>query len=418
MARADAIRDFAAGVRAAIDELSRADSRNGGFRIGAARNGVLKGAQSLEFFAGLAPTLTGVTIPASTDHLHYTVREPFGAVGVITAFNHPTLFATARTAAAMVAGNTVVLKPAEQTPLSAIRIGEIALEHLPPGVFNVVPGRASTGLALVKHPLVRRIGFTGSAETALRIQAAAAESGVIKRLSFQLGGKNPLILLPDADLDRAVAGAVEGMNLANVVGQSCGSTSRVFVHRSIHDEFVERVAARFGALRFGLPEDDATELGPLVSEAQRGRVERYVDLGRAEGARVIAGGHRPESPFDAGFYYPATLFDGVDPSMRLAQEEIFGPVLSVVSWTDEADMLRAVNQVRYGLTASIYTRDLVAAHRLAGQVESGYVWVNAVERRWIGVPFGGFKDSGTSTEYSADELLAYSLTKSVNISLV
>lgn len=417
LARADLVRAFAASVREHAEELARLDSRNGGFRLAAARLGPLKGSQTLDYFAGLAPTIGGSTVPASTDHLHYTVREPFGVVGVITAFNHPTLFATARTAAALVAGNCVVLKPAEQTPLSAIRLGELANEHLPAGVFNVVPGRAETGTALVRHPLVRRVAFTGSVDTALRIQAIAAESGTVKRLSFQLGGKNPLIVLPDADLTRAVDAAVDGMNLANVVGQSCGSTSRAFVHRSIHGAFVEQVAARFSDIQFGFPQDEAAGLGPLISDAHRQRVERHVETGRREGARMVTGGERGQTPFDAGFYYRPTLFDQVDSGMQIGRDEIFGPVLSVIEWTDEDDMLRAVNDSRFGLTASIFTRDLVSAHRLAARVESGYVWVNTVERRWIGVPFGGFKDSGTSTEYAADELLAFSLVKSVNVSL-
>lgn len=417
LGRAELVRGFAASVREHAEELASLDSRNGGFRLASARLGPLKGSQTLDYFAGLAPTIGGSTIPASTDHLHYTVREPFGVVGVITAFNHPTLFATARTAAALVAGNCVVLKPAEQTPLSAIRLAELAAEHLPAGVFNVVPGRAETGTALVRHPLVRRIAFTGGVDTALRIQTTAAESGTVKRLSFQLGGKNPLIVLPDADLSRAVDAAVDGMNLAAVVGQSCGSTSRAFVHRSIHEAFVEQVAARFSAIQFGFPGDEAAGLGPLISDAHRQRVERHVETGRREGARLVTGGERGQTPFDTGFYYRPTLFDQVDGGMQIGRDEIFGPVLSVIEWTDEDDMLRAVNDVRFGLTASIFTRDLVAAHRLAARVESGYVWVNTVERRWIGVPFGGFKDSGTSTEYSAEELLAFSLVKSVNISL-
>ena len=415
--RAGAIREFAKAIRTHASELAELDSRNGGFPIDAARLGPEKGADCLDFFAGLGPELRGTTIPASTDHLHYTVREPFGVVGVITAFNHPTLFATARIAAALVAGNCVVLKPAEQTPLSAMRIGELAAEVLPAGVLNVVTGGATTGSALVSHPDVPRIGFTGSVDTALRIQETAARSGRIKRLSFQLGGKNPLIVMPDADLHRAVAGAVEGMNLSKVAGQSCGSTSRAFVHASIHDEFVERVATEFTNLRLRWPHEEGDGLGPLVSANQRDRAEQYVEIARHENARVVAGGRRPAAPFDRGFYYPATLLDRVSQGMRVAQEEVFGPVLAVIPWTDETDMLSAVNSVRYGLTASIYTRDLATAHRLAASVEAGYVWVNTVERRWIGVPFGGFKDSGTSTEYSVDELFGYSMIKSVNVAL-
>jgi betaine-aldehyde dehydrogenase len=207
------------------------------------------------------------------------------------------------------------------------------------------------------------------------------------------------------------------MNLVNVVGQSCGSTSRAFVHHSVHDEFVERVASRFEELSFGWPQDESAGLGPLISDAHRRRVESHVEVGRQQGARLVTGGRRGEAPFDAGYYYRPTVFDAVTGSMQLGRDEIFGPVLSVIGWSDEDEMLHVVNDVRFGLTASIFTRDLVAAHRLAARVESGYVWVNTVERRWIGVPFGGFKDSGTSTEYSAEELQAYSLIKSINISL-
>jgi 2-formylbenzoate dehydrogenase len=382
------------------------------------RRGAQQGARTLGYFAGLALQVGGETIPATPDHLHYTVREPFGVVGTIVPFNHPTLFATARTAAPLVAGNAVVLKPAHQTPLSALRLQELANEHLPAGVFNVLTGGAPTGSALVRNRFVRRIGFTGGLSTARQVARDAAKSEVVKRVTYELGGKNAMVILPDIDPDVGAAAAVEGMNLARVAGQSCGSTSRVFVHDAIREAVVERIAERLADMRFGPPEEEATELGSLVSEQQRERVERYVRIGTQEGARLVHGGHRPTTPpFDRGFYFEPTLFDRVDPTMTIAQEEIFGPVLALIGWNDEASMLAAVNGTSYGLTASIYTKDLQAAHRLASAIEAGYIWINDVEKRWVGVPFGGQKDSGTGTEYSMEELISYTQNKTVSVSL-
>jgi len=418
VARGDAVAAFGQAVAAHADELAAIDARNAGNPITGMRRGAQQGARTLRYFAGLALQLTGETIPATPDHLHYTLREPFGVVAVITPFNHPTLFATARTAAPLVAGNAVVLKPAHQTPLSALRLQEIADAHLPRGVFNVVTGAAPTGSALVRHSQVRRIGFTGGVETALRIAADAAASGRVKRISYELGGKNAMVILPEVDLEVAAAAAVEGMNLTRVAGQSCGSTSRLFVHDSIREPLQERVVERLTKLRFGPPEEESTEIGSLVSAQQRERVERYVRLGQEEGARLVVGGRRPtKAPFDRGYYFPPTLFDAVRPEMTIMREEIFGPVLSVIGWTDEAQMLSAVNSSPYGLTASIYTNDLTAAHRLAGGIEAGYLWINDVEKRWIGVPFGGQKDSGTGTEYSIEELFSYTQNKTVSINL-
>jgi betaine-aldehyde dehydrogenase len=418
MVRAERVRAFAQTVREHQDELATIDARNTGNPIRWTRFGVQKGSGVLDFFGGLAIGLAGRTIPATADHLHYTVREPFGVVGVITAFNHPTLFATGRIAAPLIAGNCVVLKPAEQTPLSAIRLAQLALQHFPDGVFNVVTGGALPGDALVRHSGVKRINFTGSLSTALRIQASAADSGAIKRLGLQLSGKNPLIVLPDVDVDIAAGAAIEGMNLHKVMGQSCGSTSRAFVPKELYADFVTAVSERLGCLRIGDPLDESTELGALISAHQRDRVESYVAAGVSDGAKLITGGRRPQQlDLIPGFYYEPTLFGEVRPTMRIAQEEIFGPVLSVIPWSDEDHMLRAVNAVRYGLTASIYTNDLRAAHRVAAAVDAGYIWVNDVEKRWVGVPFGGFKDSGTSTEFSIEELDANSQLKAISITL-
>lgn len=414
--RARRVVAFADGVIAAADELARLDARNGGHPIRWTRFGALKGAETLKYFAGLALEVGGRTVPATPDHLHLTMREPYGVVAVITAYNHPTMFATARTAAALVAGNAVVVKPAEQTPLSALRLAQLADEHLPPGVFNVVTGRAEAGRALVAHRDVRRVNFTGSTTTALRIQADAAASGHLKRLGFQLSGKNPLIIMPDTGADEAAEAAVEGMNVFKVMGQSCGSTSVAYVHASRLRAFEASVADRLQALRPGDPEDESTQIGALVTAAHRDRVESFVDGARAAGAKVLAGGSRPsDRELSNGFFYLPTALADVDPSMAVFRQEIFGPALSIIGWDDETELLELVNGSDYGLTASIYTHDLDAALRMARAVEAGYIWVNDVEKRWIGVPFGGYKDSGTSTEFSGEELLANTQLKTVSI---
>jgi acyl-CoA reductase-like NAD-dependent aldehyde dehydrogenase len=414
--RAQHVLAFADAVEAAADELALLDARNGGHPIRYTRMGALKGADTLRYFAGIALEQGGRTIPATTDHLHMTVREPFGVVGVITAYNHPTMFASARTAAAMVAGNAVVVKPAEQTPLSALRLAEIAADHLPAGLFNVIPGRSETGRALVTHPRVRRINFTGSTATALRIQADAAASGSLKRLGFQLSGKNPLIVMPDASPAEASQAAVDGMNLYKVMGQSCGSTSIAYVPAAMQAAFEEAVGARLSALRPADPEDAATEVGALVSAAHRDRVEGMVQAATDAGARIVAGGRRPDDADLAdGYYYLPTALANLAPDAPIRHTEVFGPVLSVVPWSTEAELLEMVNASAYGLTAAIYSHDLDAALRVAQQVEAGYVWVNDVEVRWVGVPFGGYKDSGTSIEFSGEELLANSQQKTISI---
>lgn len=414
--RAQKVTAFADAVQAAASELALLDAINGGHPIRWTRIGALKGADTLRYFAGLALETSGRTIPASPDHLHLTIREPFGVVGVITAYNHPTMFATARTAAALVAGNAVVVKPAEQTPLSGLRLAEIAAEHLPPGVFNVIPGRAATGRALVVHPDVRRVNFTGSTPTALRIQVDAAESGHLKRLGFQLSGKNPLVVLPDTDPDEAAAAAVEGMNLFKVMGQSCGSTSVAYLHADRLDAFRDALAARLGRLQPGDPEAESTELGALVTAGHRDRVESMVQGAVASGARVIVGGERPSDPaLGEGYFYLPTALDGIDRSMSILGDEVFGPVLCLVPWTDETSLLETLNASRYGLTAAIYSHDLDAALRVAKGVEAGYIWINDVEKRWVGVPFGGYKDSGTSSEFSTEELIAATQQKTISI---
>lgn len=413
--RQAALLAWAAEIRARLDEVARVDAIDSGTPIRTMRAGATKGLEYIEYYANLASELHGETIPATPHGLHYTVREPFGVVAVIIPFNHPAYFAMSKTAPALAAGNTVVLKPAEQTPLSAGIIAEAAQKALPPGVFNVVQGDAAVGQALVSQPGVHRIHFTGGVKTGLAVQAGAAASGWIKHVTLELGGKNPLIVFPDADPQKAAHAAVVGMNFTRNQGQSCGSTSRLFVHRSIADEVVKRACELAAEIRLGMPEREDTQMGSLVSREHQQRVLGYVERGRAEGARLRLGGHAGDGEFAAGAFVVPTIFDQVRPDMTIAREEIFGPVLSVLEWTDEDEMFRLVNDTEYGLTAAIYTNDVSTAIRAAARVESGYVWINGVETRWRGVPFGGYKNSGIGAEHSFAELESYTRTKAVNV---
>ncbi|HZA15027.1 MAG TPA: aldehyde dehydrogenase family protein, partial [Myxococcaceae bacterium] len=317
-------------------------------------------------------------------------------------------------APALVAGNTVILKPAEQTPLSALWMGKLAQECLPPGVVNVVTGDGPTcGGALVSHKDVRRIAFTGSVETGRAITRAAG----IKALSLELGGKNPLIIFPDVDVEKAAAAAVAGMNFTVSQGQSCGSNSRVFLHRSIRAKFVEAVLARSDRIAIGLPEMESTQMGPVITRAHYQRVMNYIEAGKREGARLLrGGGHAPGEQLRKGYFIDITLFDGVRHGMTIEREEIFGPVMCILDWDDEVKMLEEVNDTNYGLCANIWTNDISRALRLADAVEAGYVWINGHGgKRFKGAPFGGFKDSGIGREHSIHELLSYTQIKNVNV---
>lgn len=413
--RAARVQALADAIIEHAEELALLDVAENGSPIREMRSDAHAAAASLRYFAGLALELRGETIPGDADHLDYTLREPFGVVGRIIPFNHPLMFAAGKIAAPLIAGNTVIIKPSEHTSLSALRLGELARDILPAGVLGVVTGYGDeAGDALVTHPEIRRLAFTGSAEIGRMIQQRAA-SLVVKSVTLELGGKNPMVILPDARLDLAIQGALRGMNFT-WQGQSCGSTSRLLVHRSIHDRFIEQLAERIGSLRSGWPTDEETDTGAIVHRRQYEKVLSYLELGRQEGARVVVGGGRVEDPaFAAGMFLRPTLFDHVAPDSRLAREEIFGPVLAAMPFDTFDEAVRIANSVSYGLTASIYTNSLNAAHRFARDVEVGYVWVNNVGRHYPGTPFGGVKDSGVGREESLEELVSYTQTKNVNI---
>jgi betaine-aldehyde dehydrogenase len=415
--RAACLTKLADLISAAADELALLDVLDNGSPIREMRNDAHIAVAQLRYFAGIAPQARGETIDTGPGRLNYTLRQPFGVVGRIIPFNHPLMFAATKIAAPLVAGNTVIVKPSEHTSLSALRLADMLAEAFPPGVVNVITGYgAEAGEALVRDPEVRRLAFIGSVEIGRSIQRAAAES-TVKTVSLELGGKNALSVFPDADLDLAVEGALRGMNFT-WQGQSCGSTSRLLVHESIHREFADRLAEQVDALRSGLPSDEATDTGAIVHKAQFEKVLSYLDIGREEGAKVLAGGGQVEvEGLEEGMFVRPTVFDDVDPNGRLAQEEIFGPVLAVMPFADYDEAIAIANSVSYGLTGSVYTRDLATAHRYAEDVEAGYVWVNDSSKHFIGVPFGGVKNSGVGREESLEELLSYTEPKNVNVRL-
>lgn len=409
------VAELARAVDEHADELAGLDVADNGSPIREMRRDAGIAAGLLRYFAGLALHQLGDTVPGEHGRLNYTVREPYGVVGRIIPVNHPLMFAAGRLAAPLVAGNTVVLKPSEHTSLSALRLGELVGRILPPGVVNIVTGTgAEAGDALVAHPGVRRIAFTGSVPAGRAIQRRAA-THVVKTVTLELGGKNPLVVFPDADLDAAVDGAVRGMNFT-WQGQSCGSTSRLLVHSTLHRELVDRLAARIATLVSGPPDEESTDIGAIVNQRQYDKVTGYIALGQAEGARLVTGGGRPDDPaLSAGLYLRPTLFDGVSPGSRLAQEEIFGPVLAAITFDTYEQAVSIANAVSYGLTASVYTRDLRTAHRFARDVQAGYVWVNDASTHFPGTPYGGVKDSGVGREEGYQELLSYTQLKNVNV---
>jgi betaine-aldehyde dehydrogenase len=331
-------------------------------------------------------------------------------------FNHPAMFACARLGAALVAGNTVILKPSELAPLSTLAIAELTAGLFPDGVVNAIVGGPATGAALVAHPGVLRISFTGSTATALRIQAAAAASGRVKTLSFELGGKNPIVVFPDVDIDEAAAAVVRGMNYTRVQGQSCGSTSRLVIHQSIADAVLERVAALVAKIRIGRPGDPATEMGSMISRAARDRCLAVVERAVGDGARLVAGGRIPDDPeLRAGAFVEPTVLDRVEPSSGIACEEVFGPVLAALTFDTEDEAVELANLGQYGLTAAVWTADIDRALRVVGRLEAGYVWVNDVETRYPAMPFGGWRDSGVGVEHGLEEILSFTRLRSINI---
>ncbi|GAA4886218.1 aldehyde dehydrogenase family protein [Pseudonocardia benzenivorans] len=416
--RAAVIRRFALVLQEHARELGLLDAADVGNPISAMIGDVAMAARWLEYQTGVAFEVKGSTLPSMSRSWLLTRREPYGVVGRIIPYNHPILFAAGKIGAPVVMGNTLVLKVPDQAPLSALFMAELAAEIFPPGVLNVISGTgAVTGDALVRHPEVKRIALIGSVPTGQRVQAAAA-GAAIKHVSLELGGKNAMIVCPDADLDAVIEGAAFGMNCHWCQGQSCGSTTRLFLHEDVHDEVLERLVERLRMIRMGDPLDPATEMGCLVSEQQFDKVISYIAVGHEDGARLVTGGGRPTAPELAdGFFVEPTVFADVDMGMRIAQEEIFGPVLSVLRWRDIDDVVAQANAVPYGLTGAVWTRDIQTALSVADRLDTGYVWVNGSGSHFLGAPFSGHKNSGTDSEEGIEELESFTQMKTVNITV-
>lgn len=410
--RAEQLRAIADVVEAHIDELAAIDATDGGNPVTGMRGDVRRAVEEVRYYAGLGGELKGETIPWTPGQWGQTFREPYGVVGRITAYNHPLQFALTKVAAPLIAGNTVVHKPSEHTSVSALRLADLVADVLPAGVLNVVTGTGlDVGAPLVEHPDVPRISFTGGVPTGRAILRSAAER--IKHVSLELGGKNPMVVCPDVDLDAAAVAAVSGMGLRRSTGQSCQSTSRILVHESIAAELTDRLIAQIEALRIGDPSDDGVEVGPLAFRAHYERVLQYIQVGRDEGARVLTGGGRPKG-INGGYFVAPTVFADVTPDMRIAKEEIFGPVIGIMTWRDEEEVIAMANGVDYGLTANIWTQDLGRAYRLARAIEAGTQWINgAAGARPVGVPFGGYKQSGLGREACLSEALSFTREKSL-----
>ena len=399
---------------ARLDEFARLETAHNGKTLFESKIEVGMTVQTLRYYAGWADKIAGATLPADGPFFIYTLREPVGVIGAIVPWNFPLNIASWKFAPALAAGCTIVLKPASETPLTALLFGEIALEAgLPPGAFNVVAGDGSTaGAALVRHPDVDKISFTGSTEVGRGIMRAAADTN--KRITLELGGKSPNVVFADADLKAAARGVQTGIFYGK--GEVCAAGSRLLVERAVHDPLVELLAEGARKLTPGDPLDKNTRLGALVSKRQQANVLGYIERGKAEGATLVAGGNAVR-PGGRGHFVEATVFDGVTPEMTIAREEIFGPVLAVLSFDDVEHGLRLANETIYGLAAGIWTRDIAKAHRAARAVRAGTVWVNTYNFYDPGAPFGGFKASGFGRDLGTEALDGYLETKTVWVGL-
>ncbi|MDE0664263.1 MAG: 5-carboxymethyl-2-hydroxymuconate semialdehyde dehydrogenase [Acidimicrobiaceae bacterium] len=399
-------------IVARAGEIAAVESVDTGQAIRFMSSAALRGAENFRFFADRAPAASdGLALP-SAHHLNYTSRRAIGPVGVITPWNTPFMLSTWKIAPALAAGCTVVHKPAEWSPLTACLLAEIALDAgLPPGVLNVVHGIGETaGRALTEHPDIAAIAFVGESATGSAIQAQSAAT--LKRLHFELGGKNPVIVFDDADLDRALDAVV--FMIYSLNGERCTSSSRLLVQGSIYDDFVERLAAKLRSIPVGHPLDPATVIGPLIHRRHCDKVRSYIELASAEGATVVEGTGWDDAPEDGNFVAPV-LFTGATNNMRIAREEIFGPALTAIAFDDEADAVATANDTDYGLAAYVWTGDVGRAHRVAGAVDAGMVWVNSQNVRHLPTPFGGTKRSGIGRDGGDWSFDFYMETKNVAV---
>ena len=370
----------------------------------------------IRYFAGMADKVEGATIPLDRlSVLNYTVPEPLGVVAIITPWNSPVFLTMMAAAPALAAGNTVVVKPSEVTSASMLAVAELAAGvGFPPGVFNVITGLGDTGKALVEHPLVDKISLTGGVEAGRAVGQAAAQR--FTPVTLELGGKSANIVFEDANLDAAESGVLAGIFAA--AGQTCVAGSRAYVHKSVYDELAQRLIARAGDIRIGNPMDPDTQMGPIATKAQLEKVSSFVERARAEGGEIVAGGQAAEVPgHEDGFFWQPTIVANAGPDSYLAQNEVFGPVLALFPFSSEEEVLKAANSTRYGLAAGLWTRDVSRAHRVAGQLDAGTVWVNMYRAMAPQSPFGGYKESGVGRQNGIDAIREYVQTKSIWVEL-
>ncbi|PTB21873.1 betaine-aldehyde dehydrogenase [Trinickia symbiotica] len=404
-------------LRARNDELAELEMRDTGKPIAETRAvDIVTGADVIEYYAGLVMAIEGQQIPLRDESFVYTRREPLGVTAGIGAWNYPIQIACWKSAPALAAGNAMIFKPSEVTPLSALKLAEIYLEAgVPAGVFNVVQGDGRVGAMLSAHAHIAKMSFTGSVETGLKVMSRAGGSS-LKEVTMELGGKSPLIVFEDADLDRA-ADIATGANFFSA-GQVCTNGTRVFVHRSIQQAFEARIGERVKRIRIGKPSDPATNFGPLVSRAQLDKVLSFIESGRREGARLVAGGARiVEGEFARGLFVQPTVFADCRDEMKIVQEEIFGPVMSLLSFETEDEVVARANDTRYGLAAGVVTENLARAHRVIHRLEAGICWVNTWGESPAQMPVGGYKQSGVGRENGLATLEHYTRLKSVQIEL-
>lgn len=410
--RVDALLKLCSRIEERAEEFALIDSYDAGNALTGMRKDVTMSIENIKYFCGLVREVKGETFSMEPKHLNFTRYQPYGVVLKINPFNHPFRFCVEKIAAPLLMGNSLVIKNSEQAPISPLKWCELLKDIFPDGLINVVTGGPEGGSFLVKHPLIKRIGVISSVNTGIAVNIDAAP--YLKNVSLELGGKNPLMVFDDADPEFAADLAIKGMNLSRQ-GQSCSSTSRVLVHKSLKEDFVKHLVEKAKKIPVGLPWIETNEIGPIVSKRQFDKVMEYIETGKKEGAKLVLGGDNPQDPeLKNGFFINPTIFTDVKPDMTIAKEEIFGPVISVLTWESYEELIEIANSTLYGLTAMIATNSLSNAMKAAEDIQAGYVWVNTFGR-YSGAPYGGWKLSGLGVEECFDEMKSYAKLKNINM---